>query len=369
MGASNNSFLKFRIAQCKNKPATLGYTLADDADDGVKATLDECKTFEIDAKIADPNKVTHLTLTGWNNTRRSKAADFIAISDFCSYQIYPICQHRYADFSSTNALSETYKRTLAYVLEAEKVNKPFVMLPQTFSWGSQSDAPCYPKVNELRNMVYAGLASGVKGIVSYDFSFDLINNQKALWKEYSDLAKDVKKTEKYLLNQKVNRLSTNDPDLVISTWTDADTTLMMIINTSFSKEIYLQRTLAKSYSKPQINAIADRNVMIPNINGNILTGKLKATEVMYFKLYDGMITDIDRSEKEEITNFYPNPNAGTLNIENAAIGSELIISDLSGKTMLKLLIESTNQSIDVGILNKGVYLAKIGSVTKKITIL
>ena len=288
IGAPYAPSMKWRAMARKDHSATFGYNVADDGDNG-KFTVGELTTIEAEIKKEDPSHITHLTLTGWSADRRSKSAEFIAISDFSSYQCYPICQTKKGDFTAANSLSETYKRTLAYVLEAEKVKKPFIMLPQTFSWGSKSNAPCYPSVVELRNMVYTGLAAGVKGIISYDFSFDLVNNQKPLWKEYSDLGKDILGNQSYFLEGKLTRHKTGKADLVVSSWQLADTTLFVVANTSYSiatKNITLQ--LPSRYANPQLKSINQRIALITQMSGNNLKVNLASAEVQVFKMYNAV---------------------------------------------------------------------------------
>ena len=78
------------------------------------------------------------------------------------------------------------------------------------------------------------------------------------------------------------------------------------------------------------------------------------------------ITDID--EIAEI-NIYPNPTKDFLKIEiQEYIDDNLIITDLTGKTLITKAVTSNNIEIDVSSLNSGLYLIKIGGYIGKFII-
>jgi hypothetical protein len=78
------------------------------------------------------------------------------------------------------------------------------------------------------------------------------------------------------------------------------------------------------------------------------------------------ITDID--EIAEI-NIYPNPAKDFLKIEiQEYIDDNLIITDLTGKTLITKAVTSNNIEIDVSSLNSGLYLIKIGGYIGKFII-
>lgn len=78
------------------------------------------------------------------------------------------------------------------------------------------------------------------------------------------------------------------------------------------------------------------------------------------------ITDID--EIAEI-NIYPNPAKDFLKIEiQEYIDDNLIITDITGKTLITKTVTSNNIEIDVSSLNSGLYLIKIGGYIGKFII-
>ena len=78
------------------------------------------------------------------------------------------------------------------------------------------------------------------------------------------------------------------------------------------------------------------------------------------------ITDID--EIAEI-NIYPNPAKDYLKIEiQEYIDDNLIITDITGKTLITKAVTSNNIEIDVSSLNSGLYLIKVGGYIGKFII-
>ena len=78
------------------------------------------------------------------------------------------------------------------------------------------------------------------------------------------------------------------------------------------------------------------------------------------------VTDID--EIAEI-NIYPNPAKDFLKIEiQEYIDDNLIITDITGKTLITKAVTSNNIEIDVSSLNSGLYLIKIGGYIGKFII-
>lgn len=350
--------MKWRAIERKNHPATFGYTIADDADNG-RFSLSELAIIDAEIKKEDPNHVTHLTLTGWDGSRRAAAKDYIAVSDFCSYQCYPIGHNKNADITVVKALAIAYERTLAYVKEAELQNKPFVHTPQTFTWGSQSDIPRYPTIVELRNMVYSALAAGVKGFISYDFSFDLVNNQKPLWKEYSDLGADVRGFKSILFDGTLTRHVTNDGDLVASTWKSADTTLITVVNTSYTAEKNVSITLS-SPASGKLSSVSHRLATGLTISNGKIVGSIAPQVTYVYKLISNVITEVDIKSSNNAFSVFPNPASSELSIVGKIPDeASFEIISIDGRVLQTGLLVS--QNIFVDNLTAGVYIFKMKS--------
>jgi hypothetical protein len=267
----------------KNRNCVLWWALADDGDDG-SPTITELTTYNSNAKSADNTRLTYLTLTGFDTDRRNNVSSYTPIADVAALQIYPIGTHVNYDVTTTNALTQTYLRTLAYVQSATALNKPMIMNLQTFNWGSQSNIPRYPTVAELRNMMYSGLAAGVKGIISYDFSFDLMNNQTALWNEFKTLRTDVTTLQQALMNGALTRVNTGDQELVSSYWIYNNKCYVVVVNTSYSNAKNVAIQLPPGYRANIPISLFPRIAGVLNSNSGILNGTVAPEGVQVYSI-------------------------------------------------------------------------------------
>lgn len=283
IGATNAPNGQWLPVKYKDYPATFGYIVADDADNENYTTA-ELAQYNGNIIANDANHVSFLTLTGFTAANRSQANSFTPISDISGYQCYPIGFHRYSDWTTGTALTETYLRTLSYVQSAAIVNRPMIMHLQTFNWGTQSDIPRYPTVIELRNMLYSGLAAGVKGILSYDYSFDLKNNQPALWNEFKALRADVQTLQGGLMNGQLTRQTTGDQEMVISYWTDATACYIVFVNTSYSNTKNVSFTFPSGYGNSVEKLFGTRMSGWLNLNNNVLNGQIQPQAVQVWKV-------------------------------------------------------------------------------------
>jgi hypothetical protein len=268
----------------KNHPATYGWSIADDADVVGNGSFTPVQLMERnnECKTRDPNHLTELSLTGYYPSRRAQANIYTPITDAPSFQIYPVTPPPDYDVTAVNALTQTYLRTLLYVQSAALSNRPIIMNSQTFSWAAQSPNPRYPTAAEIRNMTYAGLAAGVKGIVSYAYSDDLAN-QTNLWNEIKLLRNDVVTLEPALLNGVLTRVNTTDEALVCSYWKHNNEYYIVAINTSYSNAKTLNLTIPNTNGF-QIQSLFSRMPNTLIFSGNVLAGNITPTDVQVYKL-------------------------------------------------------------------------------------
>lgn len=282
VGVSNSPNITWAAQKYNNAYATFGYTIADDGDDG-KYSIAVLKQREVEVKGYDKKHITFLTLTGWDQSRRSQASSYTSLSDAGGYQCYPIGFARNSDWEVSSALTQTYLRTLAYVQSATLVNKPMMMHLQTFNWAGQSAAPRYPTVAELRNMLYSGLAAGIKGVISYDFSMDLKNNQPLLWDEFKILRRDVSSLEAALMNGKLTRVDTGDQELVSSYWINNDLCYMVVVNTSYTASKNISIALPATYNGTK-TSLFSRMPNTLSVSGTNFSGTIGAQEVQVYSI-------------------------------------------------------------------------------------
>lgn len=264
----------------KSHTAIFGWDIADDADDGY-FTLGQLQDRHGQCKAKDPNHFTYIALTGYSLSRRNAADNFTSIPDVSGYEIYPITPLPDYDVTSSNALTQTYLRTLIYVNSAAKVNKPMIMISQNFLWQSPASNPRYPTVTEIRNMTYSGLAAGVKGILSYVYNTDFVS-QTALWNENKAIRTDVTTLESALLNGTLTRVNTGDQELVESYWIYNNICYVVVVNTSYTITKSVSIPISASYSSSA--AMFSRMPNTLSLSGGKLVGSISPEEVEVYKL-------------------------------------------------------------------------------------
>ena len=156
---------------------------------------------------------------------------------------------------------------------------------QTFTWQrlNLSNRRFFPTILELRNMMYSGLCAGVKGILSYDFSFDLKNNQIPLWNEFKPLRTDVTTLESALMNGVLTRVNTGNPELVTSYWVYNNICYMAVVNTSYTSSKAVSIPLPSSYTGTK-TSLFSRMPNTLSVAGGNFTGTIGAQQVQVYSI-------------------------------------------------------------------------------------
>jgi hypothetical protein len=258
----------------KDRDCIWAWTLADDGDNG-SFTLDEIKGFNADAHSRDPGRLTFLTLTGWNAQRRDRAGEFAQAADIIANQIYPITPLEGYDVTQDNALTETYLRTLNYVLAAEANGRALVTNTQTFNWSGR-----HPTPEEERNMTYSVLAAGAKGLVCYNYPGARENED--LWAELEILRGEVISMAPVLLDGQLTRVETGDPELVASIWEHEDIFYTVLVNTSYNETKQISLPVPDGFT-------GELQLLFPRlrdglaIEEDMLTGEINPVEVQAYQ--------------------------------------------------------------------------------------
>jgi Domain of unknown function (DUF4832)/Domain of unknown function (DUF4874) len=278
----DNQYIRATVNQYKNKSAVLAWSLFDDSDDG-QVSIDAVRTRNALVKSLDANHFTLASLTGYYQIRRDQKAEYVQVADASGMQMYPITP--FADYSfeyGGNPLTESYRRTLAYVSAAEQNGKALIVNAQTFSW--PGEARRYPTVIELRNMFYGQLMAGAKGIVSYDYSPDLFDNQRPLFNEYVALKNDVLNVLKApLLEGAITRSTQANGEIHTTTWEHNNALYVSVLNTSLTQAYPVSLAIPTRFSGAVVAPIARLGANL-QLTNNTLAGSLPAMGVEVYKI-------------------------------------------------------------------------------------
>jgi hypothetical protein len=279
----DNRYVLETVDKYKNKSAVLGWVLYDDVDDG-KATVEQLRERHRAVKSADPTRITSASLTGYYASRRDAKGGFLDAVDSPSIQIYPITPYPDYYFQyNINPLVESYFVALDYAKAAQARGKALVLHTQTFRWNTPSSR--YPTVKELRNLLYGQIIAGAKGMTSYDFSYDLYDNQKALWSEIVELRQDILGTLQYpVLSGAFTRGSTGDAELNYAYWEYQGSLFFVIVNHAQNSSKVVDIVLPQRFATSMATAPFVRLPASLSVANGRLTGSIAATDVQVYKL-------------------------------------------------------------------------------------
>lgn len=220
------------VNKFKDKPAVLGWNIGDDA--GSNGSANELSQISDQVKAADPNHLTYTSVAFDVNSSRLKQsyANYAQVADLIGGQSYPIGLP--VPISRVNDVFSTARS------EAKKYNHPVIANLQTFRWNNTSwsqlgtEGRRWPTAEEVHNMTYQALLSGVKGIIFYTYydSENHVAEQPAVWNELKSLVPEIKKLSPILLNGTRKRIETTDPDVLAGIWNYQGHNYVMAISTS-----------------------------------------------------------------------------------------------------------------------------------------
>jgi Secretion system C-terminal sorting domain len=157
------------------------------------------------------------------------------------------------------------------------------MNAQAFNWGNFGTSPNsrFPTVAEERNIVYSGIAAGIKGIISY--VFDNLEAQTSLWNECKALRTDVSTLESALLNGTLIRINTGDQELVASYWVYNNKCYVVVENTSYSSSKNVSLVLPAGYSGTK-TSLFSRMPNTLSLAGTTLSGSIAQQAVQVYTI-------------------------------------------------------------------------------------
>lgn len=223
----------------KQKPAVLGWSMADDVENGKWSVDNLFKSYQ-QAKTADPNHITYIS--GYSN----KLKQFANCSDVIARQSYPI------KLRKPEELPATYSDISNAREAASKFNRSTYANLQTYNWDSHSskeyDGSQAPTFQEVRNMTYQALLAGTKGIIYYtyhDSSWHLPDNRE-LWEGVKSLVPELKSISSLLLDGNFQKIDTNMSNMVAGIWTREKQGIAVVVNSNYGKprEVVLKLPIA-----------------------------------------------------------------------------------------------------------------------------
>lgn len=272
---NNQKFLDI-VNKYKNKPALLGWYIADDVDAPSNGyTPQKIQNLHNKIKAADTNHITYIS--GFSE----KIIDYINSADVVAFQSYPISNNP----TEKKPLRRNYYDMLTATQNENGTphNRAIIANLQTFSW--ENSRP--PTFKEIYNMTYGALINGVKGIIYYSFfieedSWDLSQN-KDLWNGMKSLVPEIKKLSPVFLEGKLTQLDTNVDDLYAGQWVYENLVYLVVLNTNPKESINASITIPTKARGLAQSVFSGRPSGMVFQDGQ-LSGSIQAGDVHVYKL-------------------------------------------------------------------------------------
>jgi len=260
------------INSFKQKPAVLGWNIADDVDNG-KLVPQEVLKFHQQAKLADPHHITYIS--GYSN----KIKEFGNCADVVAMQSYPIG-------NGEEEISVTYDRVSLTRDAVSPYAKAVYANVQAFAWSNKKQGESrpirVPTFDEVRNMTYQALLAGAKGIIYYTYHDEdwHLSSYPALWTGMKTLVPEIKAISSLVLNGVLNIIEVGVEKVVAGMWIDRNQALIMIINRSYDRQ---EVSIAIPGNFSEVRPIFQNRPATLVLNANHLSGFLKPLDVVVYK--------------------------------------------------------------------------------------
>ena len=260
------------INSFKQKPAALGWNIADDVDNGKLLPQEVLKVHQ-QAKLADPHHITYIS--GYSD----KIKQFGNCADVVAMQSYPIG-------NGDEDISVTYDRVSLTRDAVSPYRKAVYANVQSFAWPNKKQGESHlirvPTFDEVRNMTYQAMLGGAKGIIYYayhDGDWNL-SSHSALWTGMKTLVPELKAISSLVLNGVLNIIDVGVEKVVAGMWMERNQALIVIVNRSYDpKEVSILFSENLSHVKPMFQNHSSTLVL----NANRLSGFLKPLDVVVYQ--------------------------------------------------------------------------------------
>jgi len=252
--------LKAAVKEFKGKRAIVGWSLAEDADNG-KRLSKEVVALRKEIKAADPGRLTYITCGD-----HEKCVNFFDGADVIGLKSFPLPAGHLSGpgnlFTSANRAAGETKRSFVGVIQA---------------WAPKGSRA--PTADEVRNMTYQALVQGARGILYHaylDKDWDM-GGQQDLVSGIGVVVSEIQSLRQVLLGGKLRRIDPGTADVFVGAWSFQGRITLVVVNTSGQpKKVSI--TLpgeAAGGGRPQFRMPAKKLV----VEGTQLMGELAAADV------------------------------------------------------------------------------------------
>jgi hypothetical protein len=271
----NSGALVNFVNRFKNKPAVLGWKLADDVDiykNGKGFIPSEILDLHYKIKKADPDHITYIA-----GAIDKRIFEFVNTADAIGATAYPVGHQEGQPIGWAYHMVSIVRD---FALEKHLITAAL----QAFRW-PRKDAPI-PSAPEIRNLTYQSILAGAKGIIYYTYYDETwkLADHPALWNAIKSIIPEIKTIEPFLLNGKFIKQDTGIKTVKSSLWIFQDQALLIVANMSYSKEKNVLIEIPKGFKKSS-NLFEHESSQSSKLiaNRNRIYGSMDPLDVSVFK--------------------------------------------------------------------------------------
>jgi hypothetical protein len=252
----------------KNKPAILGWSIADDVDsykDGF--TPNQIVELHCKFKQEDPDHITYIS-----GSKDNRITKFINTAEVMGVQAYPVGEKRPISW---------VQYIISLVRKSAPPNRLIIGNVQAFRW--DIEGAIIPTFAEVRNMTYQTLLAGAKGIIYYTYFDDSwrLWEHPDLWNNLKDLVPEINAISPILLDGHLREIELGE-NVSAGIWVSKNQGLAVIVNTSYDKTAKVKIPLPHGFTKAQQLFSTPRASAI--VKSGKLSDSVKPLEVQLYSL-------------------------------------------------------------------------------------
>lgn len=282
------------IAAFRDKPAVLGWAIADDA--GLHNAPDAISSVDAAVKAFDPGHPTYLSAVG-----EPYLVSFAAGADLLGCQAFYVRDDRRSWADPLQYIEPEFIQATA---TAAAYHRPVIANLQAFTWkgerGPGSDPRArWPTGAEMYNMTYQALLAGARGIIYYTYR-DVHTNVRTrpdIWRATTSLAAEIKSLLPAIFDGvRVSFDATARPaggrkagpgpntvHVYAGGWIYQGRAYLVVLNTSHTRTVQVTVPLPGALSGPAVPLFPHRPHGMMHRNG-YLSGMLRPSDVHVYVL-------------------------------------------------------------------------------------
>ncbi len=272
------------VNEWKAKSAMIGWNVADDFNAPYAGPSYNHAPSEVAARRATiaalaPN---HLSYASGGSFPGYRIAEFAGTMDVMGFQSYPLGAGNHPDDYALQENAESF----AWVRDQlAGTGQLFVANPQAYRW---KDGGRYPTTREARNLLYAPLVYGAKGILWYTMwegnGTLLPSVVPGLWEELGRLNGELRSLTSFLLHGTRTELATGHAHVHAASWERDDQIVVVVLSTERTATHAVSLALPAGAVEPAHARFPGRNEAGMTVVGGALDGTIGPEELHVYLL-------------------------------------------------------------------------------------